>query len=399
VNLSPRSEEKRISEPLGKSGSSEILFNGKKILLLANTAWNLWNFRRALIEQLIAQGAQVVCVAPEDGFQWHLSELAGVRFIPLHCLSRKSILSLSNILLFAEITRLLHREKPDLALFFTIKPNILGALAAKLTRTRAISTVEGRGISATSQRWLRAASVLLYRFAFRFVHRAIFINPDDRADFLRYRIVRPEQAASVNGPGVDVQHFSPRPRLGHNPAFTFLFPARLLAEKGIREFAAAAALLKKKGLQARFQVLGNTDSGNPTSISKEELEIWVAESRVEYLGFTDDVRPYIAEADVVVLPSYYREGVPRCLLEAMSMEKPLLTTNSVGCRETVDDGRNGLLVTPRNVEALATAMQVLANLPPDQLRQMGLHSRQKALTQFSDEVVLPQMLNILFSEK
>lgn len=377
MNPTLRSEEKKVSEPLGKSGSSEIFFAGKKILLVANTAWNLWNFRRSLIRHLLTQGTEVVCVAPEDGFQWHLETLdvgrwtldserpipsniprpTSPRFLPLRHLSRKSILSLSNILLFLELVRLLRREKPDMALFFTIKPNVLGAFAARWCGIPVVSVIEGRGISATSRQWLRALSVLLYRLALRSVQRVIFINPDDRADFLRYRVVRPEQTALVNGPGVDVQHFAPRPRLGHDPIFTFLFPARLLAEKGVREFAEAAALLKKRGLNARFQILGNTDSGNPTSISKQELEIWVAEGRIEYLGFTDDVRPHMAEADVVVLPSYYREGVPRCLLEAMSMEKPVLTTHSVGCRETVDEGLNGFLVAPRNVEALADAMQ------------------------------------------
>ena len=458
MNPTLRSEEKNVSEPLGKSGSSEIFFAGKKILLVANTAWNLWNFRRSLIEHLIVQGTEVVCVAPEDGFQWHLgaldvgrgtedvgqrtldrglgtrSEGRGTRdgeqptpdpvpnvpcppspvlcpqssvpspsspvqrpssicFLPLRHLSRKSILSLSNILLFLELVRLLRREKPDVALFFTIKPNVLGAFSARWCGVPVVSVIEGRGISATSQHWLRAMSVLLYRLALRSVQRVVFINPDDRADFLRYRIVQPEQAVLMSGPGVDAQHFAPRPKSGRD--FTFLFPARLLAEKGIREFAHAATLLKKRGLNARFQILGNTDSGNPTSISKDELEIWVAEGCVEYLGFTDDVRPHIAEADVVVLPSYYREGVPRCLLEAMSMEKPVLTTHSVGCRETVDEGQNGFLIAPRDVKVLADAMQMLANLPPEKLRQMGLHSRQKAVAQFSDEVVLPQFLAVI----
>jgi glycosyltransferase involved in cell wall biosynthesis len=399
------SGEKRSPEPFGLTDGSGLLFSGKKILLIANTAWNLWNFRRALLEHLSAQGAALVCAAPEDGFQWHLQGAVGgwplavgrqpttTRFVPLRRLSRKSIFSLNNALLFWELVRLLRREKPDLALFFTIKPNILGVLAAQLTGTRAISTIEGRGISATSKRWLRAVSALLYRAALRFAHRVIFINPDDRADFLRYRIVRPEQTVLVNGPGVDVQHFAPRPKLGRD--FIFLFPARLLAEKGVREFAAAAALLKKRGLNARFQILGNTDSGNPTSISKQELELWVAEGYIEYLGFTDDVRPHMAEADAVALPSYYREGVPRCLLEAMSMEKPILTADSVGCRETVDEGLNGFLVAPRDVGALAEAMQKMAALPPEKLREMGRRGRQKALAQFSDEVVLPQLLAVI----
>ncbi|HND88395.1 MAG TPA: glycosyltransferase [Saprospiraceae bacterium] len=198
----------------------------------------------------------------------------------------------------------------------------------------------------------------------------------------------------TTGPGVDIGHFSPRAQSpGHT--FTFLFPARLLAEKGVREYAQAAALLKRSGLRARFQVLGNTDSGNPTSISKTELENWVAAGSIEYLGFTDDVRAHLAEADVVVLPSYYREGVPRCLLEAMSMQKPILTTDSVGCRETVDVGKNGLLIVPRDAQALADAMRQLALLPRSALHDMGLHSRQKVLSTFSDEVVLPQLLALM----
>ena len=271
---------------------------------------------------------------------------------------------------------------------------MLGNVAAALAGSPAISVIEGRGISATSRRWLRGLSVLLYRMALRFAKRVVFINPDDRADFLRYRIVEPRQAVLTTGPGVDIGHFSPRAQSpGHT--FTFLFPARLLAEKGVREYAQAAALLKRSGLRARFQVLGNTDSGNPTSISKTELENWVAAGSIEYLGFTDDVRAHLAEADVVVLPSYYREGVPRCLLEAMSMQKPILTTDSVGCRETVDVGKNGLLIVPRDAQALADAMRQLALLPRSALHDMGLHSRQKVLSTFSDEVVLPQLLALM----
>lgn len=387
--------EKGSPESFGLTNGSGLPFSEKKILLIANTAWNLWNFRRALIERFSMRDTIVVCAAPEDGFQWHLDGLPDTRFIALRHLSRKSILHPNNLWLIAELTRLMRREKPDLVLLFTIKPNVLGAWAARLTGIPAISVIEGQGISATSQQWLRAVSVLLYRLALHSARRVVFANSDDQADFLRHHIVRIEQAVLLNGLGVDTQHFAPRPRLSPRTDFTFLFPARLLAEKGVREFAAAAALLKKRGLRVRLQILGNTDSGNPTSISKQELELWVAEGHIEYLGFTDDVRPHMAEADAVVLPSYYREGVPRCLLEAMSMEKPVLTTDNVGCRETVEEGLNGFLVAPRNVEALAEAMQKMAELPPEKLREMGLHSRQKALTQFSDEVVLPQLLGVI----
>lgn len=393
MTLSSASEQQN-SEPPVTTGSSEFFFTGRTILLVANTAWNLWNFRRALIERLLAQGNRVICAAPPDGFQWHLNDLhPNLRYLPLYHLSRRHVISLQNLSLLWELLRLLRREKPDLSLFFTIKPNVLGNVAARLADLPAISVIEGRGISATSRHWLRGLSVLLYRMALRFARRVVFINPEDRADFLRYRIVKPRQAVLTAGPGVDVRHFAPRAQSDHE--FTFLFPARLLAEKGVREYAHAAAILKKSGLSARFQILGNTDSGNPTSISKTELENWVAGGYIEYLGFTDDVRPYLAEADIVVLPSYYREGVPRCLLEAMSMQKPILTTDSVGCRETVDEGENGLLIVPKNAEALAAAMCQLALMPPATLHDMGRYSRQKALHTFSDDVVLPQILRVM----
>ncbi|MCC7246680.1 MAG: glycosyltransferase, partial [Saprospiraceae bacterium] len=258
-----------------------------KILLVTNSAWNLWNFRRSLIERLSSEGYDIICAAPADGFEWHLSEFPRVQFIPLQFLSRKSIFRFDNVRLFFEISQLMQREQPDVSMFFTIKPNVLGVMAARWNRIPAISTIEGRGISATSQHWLRALSVILYRLAFRFVHRAIFINSDDYNDFIRYRIIVPEQAVLTNGPGVDVQHFSPRPRRGRSTGFSFLFPARLLSEKGIREYAEAAAILKKQGLNARFQIIGNTDSGNPTTITEGELQKWVGEGRVEYIGFTD----------------------------------------------------------------------------------------------------------------
>lgn len=386
--------EQQNSEPHVQHGSSEFFFGGRTILLVANTAWNLWNFRHALLERLLEQGNRVVCAAPADGFEWHLQGLhPQLTYIPLRHLSRRSILGGHNVSLLFELMRLTRHIQPHLSLFFTIKPNILGILAARAVDVPAVSIIEGRGISATSRHGLRGLSVLLYRVALRFARRVIFINPDDQADFLRYRIVQPRQAVLLPGPGVDVQRFAPRPRQSQD--FIFLFPARLLAEKGIREYAQAAEHLKKNGSNARFQILGNTDSGNPTSISKTELEQWVAGGYIEYLGFTDDVRPYLAEASVIVLPSYYREGVPRCLLEGMSMQKPILTTDSVGCRETVEQGKNGLLVATRDPVALAEAMHYLTHLPPDVLAQMGMYSQEKAITQFSDDLVLPRLLAVL----
>lgn len=363
-----------------------------KIALIANTAWNIWNFRRSLIELLVQEGVELICLAPEDGFQEKLSGMNGVRFLRLRHLSRKSVSPFSNLRTLAELLRLLRREKPDLAIFYTVKPNIFGASAAKMAGTPAIATVEGLGYAATAPPFFRQIIFWLYRLAFRFVKKVVFLNHDDRAEFLYHHVVPPHKTLVIKGTGVDTTHFYPEENAAPEPIFLFI--GRLLSDKGIREFVRAAALVKQSAPQARFQILGSPDAGNPASIEPAELLHWIENQSVEYLGPTDDVRPFIARAGVVVLPSY-REGMPRVLLEGMAMGKPIITTDSVGCRETVDEGRNGFIVPSENADALAEAMLRFLRLPLAVQLEMGRHSRQKAATEFSNSVVLPQYLQLI----
>ncbi|MBK9337751.1 MAG: glycosyltransferase family 4 protein [Lewinellaceae bacterium] len=371
----------------------------EKILLVANTSWNVWNYRRALIQALQLSGYEIVVAAPADRFSPRLN----TRFLPLRHLSRRSFSIFQNLRTLVELLHLFRLERPDIVLLFTIKPNTLGNLAARLTGTPTISVVEGLGHSGTSAaRWRRLAAPL-YRFALRHAYRVIFLNRDDMREFLEQKIITPAQAQIIPGPGIDPDHFQPQPfPRSQKSTVTFLFCGRLLSEKGIREFVEAARQVRQTGAAARFCVVGSPDPGNPASIEIEVLRTWQQEGAVEFFGAADDVRPHLAEADVLVLPSYYREGVPRSVLEAMAMQKIIATTDTPGCRDTVEEGKNGFLFPPRRADMLAQIMLRILALPAATRSRMGLFSRQKVLREFADAVVLPQYLALLhdfFSEK
>ncbi len=366
-----------------------------RIALVASIAWTLWNYRLSLIKELEAAGYEVVLIAADDASRLQLQHHTKAKFFPLRQLSRRSLSPYQNLKFLFEIFFVLRRSRPDLILFFTVRPNTLGNLSAAVAGIPSISTVEGMGISGSAHGWLRWLTLSLYRLAFRHTSKVIFLNNDDLQDFLSQRIVNPKKALLVHGPGVDLQHFSPRNKENASSKIVFLFVARLLSEKGIREFAEAARLLKNNDAAAEFWVLGSPDSGNPTTILDAELEAWVQEGILQHLGFLHDVRPVIAQADVLVLPSYYREGVPRSVLEAMGMEKPIITTDNVGCRDTVMDGKNGFLIPSRNVPALVEAMEKAIALSPAQRAEMGRLSREMAEQEFGDQWVLPRYLALI----
>ncbi len=365
----------------------------KKILLVANTAWNLWNYRRALIHALEQAGYQVILAAPEDNFEKKLP--AKIRFIPLRRLSRRSFSLIQNLYALLELRRVFQNEKPDLILLFTIKPNILGNIAASMPGLKTISMVEGLGYSgshAARWRWLAAP---LYRLALGNAQKIIFLNRDDAQEFSDLRLVTRNKLAIIPGPGIDLEYFHARDK--KTRGFCFLFCGRLLVEKGIREFVAAAKIIKQQYPETIFQVLGGPDSGNPSSVTTAEIDHWKQETFIQFSGQTDDVRPVLAEADVLVLPSYYREGVPRSVLEAMAMEKIIITTDTPGCRDTVEENKNGFLIPPRHPESLVLAMQKVLELPAETRRQMGAYSREKVEREFSDAQVLPLLLDLIGS--
>lgn len=331
----------------------------KTIVVAGGLAESLINFRGPLLKTLVQRGWRVVAVAPDDGVTGPALAALGVEFAPLP-LARAGMNPLADLGTLLHFWRLLRRIRPQACLFYTIKPVIYGSLAAWLARVpRRISMITGLGYAFTEGAGGRALVLKLvqrlYRLALWRNQRVIFQNPDDLQLFVERRLVRSAaQCLRVHGSGVDLEHYQPA-ALPSAPVF--LLVGRLLADKGVREYAAAARELKALFPAARFQLVGWLDS-NPSAIPQQELDEWVASGTIEFLGRLSDVRPALRQCSVYVLPSY-REGTPRSVLEALAMGRPVVTTDAPGCRETVVDGVNGWLVPVRDAAALADAMRRL----------------------------------------
>jgi len=368
----------------------------KKILLVSRCAWTLYNFRAGLMRALKQQGVIVIGGgAGGDGFEPRIAAL-GVPFISLP-ISKKAINPLADARLFCTLYRWYRRERPHVVHHFTIKPVIYGSLAARLAGVpRVVNTVTGLGFVFTEERlaWLRRLVEWQYRLSLACAHFTFFQNGDDWKLFRARRLISSEKAGLLPGSGVDCQFFAPAaiPEPAAAQPLTFLMVARLLREKGVEEFVEAARRVKCDFPEARFQLLGGRDERNPTVVPQADLERWQAEGLVNWLGEVPDVRPLVGQADVVVLPSY-REGIPRALLEAAAMGKALITTDTVGCREVVDDGVNGLLVPVKDAEALARAMVHLLHNSAVRAR-MGKAGREKMQREFDERIVVEKTLKV-----
>ena len=374
-----------------------------KVLLLASCARSLVNFRGPLVRALVDAGCRVVGCGPEDDPLDAGPEVArglaalGVpyRRIPM---ARTGLNLLSDLRTLLAMVGVMRAERPDIVLAYTMKPVIYGGLAARLLRVpRQFAMITGLGYvfgdrPSLARRLVRALSCRLYRLALAGADAVIFFNPDDQAEFVRRQVLRPGQpAVRVDGSGVDTDQFAAAPVPDGPP--TFLLAARLLRHKGIGEYAAAAQLLRARWPLARFQLLGWIEP-SPASITRVEVEQWQAEGAIDYLGATLDVRPFLRDCTVLVLPSYYREGIPRAVLEALAIGRAVITTDSPGCRETVVDGENGFLVPPRHVAALARAMERFLEEPALAVA-MGGRSREIALSRFDVRKVNATMLATL----
>jgi glycosyltransferase involved in cell wall biosynthesis len=349
------------------------------VIFCSNTAWNLANFRGAIIEALVADGWRVVAAASPDGTEHRLRAL-GAEFhaIPIKASSRNPA---NDLRLLLSLLVLLRKERPAALLTFTIKPNIYGALAARLAGVKVIATVSGLGSAFLAGGKTARLIDGLYRLGFAGASCVFFQNGDDRDLFLGRRLVRSDQARMVPGSGVDLDRFDVADYPG-NDRPSFLLIARMLWDKGVGEFAAAARLFADREPRPRFVMVGGAGVDNPSAVPSSELERWSHDGLVEYLGPMDDVRPAIAAADCVVLPSY-REGVPRSLLEAAAMGRPLIATNVPGCRDVVEDGVNGFLCAQKSAESLADAVRRMADLPIHERKGMGARGREMVEEKFA----------------
>jgi len=369
-----------------------------RIAVLSNTAWYLFNFRLNLMLELQKAGHEVLAVAPFDSYAEKIVA-AGVRFhaVPISGGGTNPFAELKSV---AGLLSAFRAHKIELVLSYTPKGNLYGALAAIVGGRQFLPNVSGLGRAFIRRSFITRVVLLLYRATFRRARHVFFQNKEDMAFFIAAGLVKPENAERLPGSGVDLTRFAlsavaepaAAPRPAHAPVF--LLVARMLWDKGIGEYIAAARLVRQRWPDARFRLLGFLDVSNPSAVPRAQVEAWVAEGVVEYLGATDDVRPFLRDADCVVLPSY-REGVPRTLLEAAALARPIVTTDAPGCRDTVVDGETGFLCRPADAADLAAKLLLLIDLPLEQRRAMGLRGRAMIERSFDERIVLERYARVV----
>lgn len=367
------------------------------IVIVGSYAPSLRNFRGELIEALNCGDTVVHAVAPNLNSSKVTSEWFKERNIPTHDIdiSRAGLNPLVDLISFFKLAMLLKRLRPKLFIGYTIKPVVWGIMAAWIARTpKRVALITGLGYAFTEPGNLkriavRKAACFLYKLSLKRSTHIFFQNTDDRDEFIRLGLV-PDNIPTfvVNGSGVNVEIFRETPLPQH--PIRFLLISRLLGDKGIREYAQAAAIIRRENPDIEFHLVGGLDT-NPNSISRSEIELWQKKGDIVWHGEAEDVRPHIALSHVYVLPSY-REGTPRTVLESMAMGRPILTSDAPGCRDTVVDGKNGFLIRPKDTENLVLGMQKFIK-NPDSIRQMGKESRKIAENKYDVHTVNSSMIS------
>jgi len=368
----------------------------KNIAIVSNTSWYVYNFRKGFLSELIRLGYNVFVVSPKDKFIKEIEEI-GCVFIELKKIKNKGKNPLQEMLLTLELIKNFKKNKIDFALFYTPKINIFGSIATKFSKTKGIATINGLGFvfNEGQSKFLQKIVRSLYGFAFSGLPAIFFQNEDDKEFFIQSKIIRSKQQVYVvKGSGVNLTEFYQKTNFSPSVPITFLLSARLIKEKGINEYFEAAKIVKHKYPNTNFALLG-VKADNPSAIPIETVKKLNAEGIIDYWGSSDNMSATFDKVDVMVLPSYYREGIPKVLIEALSKGLPLITTNNVGCKETVDDGKNGYLIPVKNIDALVVAMEKIINLSPEQRLQMGNYSRQKAVAEFDEKENHQQYINVI----
>tara|TARA_Y100000588_G_scaffold395258_2_gene521960 strand:- start:15459 stop:16619 length:1161 start_codon:yes stop_codon:yes gene_type:complete len=380
----------------------------KKIIIAANSTFNLINHRIGLINGLLDEGYEVVAVSPIDEFVSRLKELDCVH-VPLQ-MQRKGMNIAWDLILFWRYRLLLKKHMPDIYLGFTAKPNIYGSLAAQSLGIPVINNISGLGTvfgamsTSLLGNMLSQLLQVLYRFALNRSKKIFFQNKDDRHEFVEKGVVKFHLTDLLPGSGVDLDRFSYTPIIANEfsskssngkKQTRFLLISRLLWDKGVGVYVEAARLLSPSYPNAEFCLLGFLDFQNPEAISEKQLNEWITEGVVNYLGVINDIRPEIAKADCVVLPVLFREGTPRSLLEAAAMGRPIVSTNSIGCRETVDDGVNGYLCIPGDSNDLSKKMEQILQLDDTKRKAMGKNGREKMELEFDEQIVIQKYLEAI----
>ncbi|MBU3015743.1 glycosyltransferase family 4 protein [Poseidonibacter lekithochrous] len=363
----------------------------KKILITINTSWNIFNFRVGLLKALQKEGYKIVCVSPYDEYSKKLEDL-GFEYHDIK-MNNKGTNPIEDLKLIKDYYNLYKKINPDVILQYTIKPNIYGSIAARILGKKVISNISGLGTVFLNDNLSSKIARWLYKVAL--VKNSVFFqNNDDKDLFIENKLVQKEQCDLLPGSGINTDIYKPQEKsneLKENTNFTFMMIARLVKDKGILEYIEAIKIIKEKYPDVKFKLLGSLYEANPTAVKEEELNKWIENGLIDYLGHSDDVKSEIEKVDCVILPSY-REGLSRVLLESASLAKPIITTDVPGCRDVVVHKENGFLCKVKNSEDLAQKIEMMILLSKEEIKDMGEKGRAKVVNEFDESIVIAKYL-------
>ncbi len=369
-------------------GNSEHLHNNKVIIFTGNQSMALFKFRLGIMVELKQLGFKVYAIAPPDVYSKKLVE-KGIEFIPIPTIPYETN-PLKDLFFFFRLYKIYQKIQPGLIFHYTIKPNIYGTLATMCLGLPSFSIVPGRGHAFHKKNWLFYVAKLLYKYSQKHAVGIWFLNEEDRDFFVEQSIVPLSKTMVLPGEGVNTTYYSVKEfrKKKNQETTTFLLLGRLLWEKGVGVFAEAAQLVKEKYPNTKFQLLGFLDKSDHRVVPEKTVSGWIQNSVLDYLGEVQDVRPYLAQSNCFVLPSFYGEGLPRSLMEAASMQIPLITTAHPGCSRAVLNGINGYLCKPKDSLDLAERMIQFIELTNSEKLEMGNTGRSLMQEQFEEKLIV-----------
>ena len=368
-----------------------------KIILTANTSFAIFNFRKGLILELLQRGHTVIVLAPRD---WTTDELMrmGCSYMPIK-MSRTGKNVLSEISTLVGIFRSIKYSQPELVLSFTIKNNIYVGLCCRRLHISYAPNITGLGAGFGGKTLLQTILVKALTFSLAKASRVFVQNDSDEQFLVRERIAKRAQITLLPGSGVDLDHFSHQPLPDRKDGLQFAFIGRLMKEKGIIEFIEASKILHAAHESTRFVIVGGVDTAHGAELVERKLEEIKSLNYISVVGIQKDVRSILMQSHSVVLPSYYREGTPRSLIEAAAMGRIVITTNLPGCRDVVDDQRSGFLIESKSTASLVRAMKMTMRLSDLELKSMSKRARDKAFYTFDERIVISKYVSLLDSLK
>lgn len=363
-----------------------------KVVIAINTAWNIYNFRRGLIEALQERGVEVIAVSPQDAYAPLIESSIGCKYEPI-AIENKGTNPFDDYQLYKRFLVVYKRLQPDVILHFTIKPNIYGTLAANKLGIPVINNVSGLGTVFLHNNPLYKVAHLLYRYAFKFPSKVFFQNSDDLSLFVNKGLVKKSITDVLPGSGVNIKEYCIAPYEKKEP-FVFLMLARVLYDKGVEEYVRATQILKDKGYSVVSKIAGAMDETSKMGVEYDKIQNWHKKGLIEYLGEIQDIKKEIANCQCAVLPSY-REGTPKSLLEAGALGRPVVTTNVPGCKDVVVDNSTGYLCEVRNPQSLAEKMEKMILHSEEELTRMGSNGRKLIETKFDERIVIQKYIDAI----